>query len=132
MEAYATTSDLEKRWRSLSDLEKPRAEVLLLDASVMVAKACADAGVTIDEDDELQTLTMRSVVCEMVKRAMQQPTDKPSMTQWSQTAGPFTESGTYRNPDGDLFIKESELKRLGAKRQRMFSIMPTGGAVDEG
>lgn len=131
MEAYATVSDLEKRWKALSDLDRPRAEVLLTDASVMVAKVCADSGVTIDESNELQALTLTSVVCEMVKRAMQAPVDAP-VTQFSQTAGPFTESGTYANPHGDLFFKDSELKRLGVKRQRMFSIRPTGGAANEG
>lgn len=125
MEAYASVSDLEKRWRALSDIEAPRAEALLTDASVIVASECARRGVAIDQADELQALTVTAVVCEMVKRAMQAPVDEPAMSQWSKTVGSFTESGTYTNPHGELYLKDSEMKRLGLKGQRMFFV--TGG-----
>lgn len=132
MEAFATTAQLESRWKSLDDVEKPRAEILLMDASVIVATMCAQSGIAIDATDELQTLTIQSIVCEMVKRAMLAPIDEAPMSQFSQTAGAYSESGTYANPNGDLYLTSSEKKRLGLGKQRMFSIQPTGGVADEG
>lgn len=132
MVPYADVVELQKRWRQLSDIEAKRAETLLLDASVIVATMCAQSGIVIDKNNELQTLTINSIVCEMVKRAMLSPVDQAPMTQFSQTAGSYTESGTYANPTGDLYLTSGEKKRLGLGKQRMFSIAPTinvtGGA----
>lgn len=126
MEAFATAADLESRWRMLSDVERKRAETLLADASVIIATKCAQSGIVVDETDELQSLTISSITCEMVKRAMLTPVDQAPMKQFSQTAGPYSESGTYANPNGDLYLTSDEKKRLGIGRQRMFSIAPTG------
>lgn len=40
------------------------------------------------------------------------------MTQISQSALGYTATGTYLVPGGGLFIKKSELARLGLKRQQ--------------
>ena len=45
-------------------------------------------------------------------------TNQEPLSQFSQTAGPYTASGTYLVPGGGLFIKRSELARLGLRRQR--------------
>ena len=44
------------------------------------------------------------------------------MVQESQSALGYTWSGTYLSPGGGLFIKDSELKRLGLKRQKIGGI----------
>lgn len=132
MDAFAEVKQLESRWKTLDDIEKPRAETLLMDASVIIATMCAQSGIKIDEEDELQALTIEAITCEMVKRAMLAPVDEAPMSQFSQTAGPYTESGTYANPNGDLYLTSGEKKRLGLGKQRMFSIRPTGGASNEG
>lgn len=131
MEAFATTEALTKRWRALSDVERERAEALLMDASVIVLTMCAKHGVEIG-GDELQAQNLERITCEMVKRAMLSPVDQAPMSQFSQTAGSYSESGTYVNPTGDLYMTASERKSLGIGRQRMFSIRPMGGAEDEG
>jgi hypothetical protein len=41
------------------------------------------------------------------------------MTQMSQSALGYSYSGTFLNPGGGLFIKKSELARLGLKKQRI-------------
>ena len=131
MEAFATVDDLQKRWKALSDIEKPRAETLLLDASAIISTMCAQSGITIDKTDELQALNLNSITCEMVKRAMLSPLDQAPMSNYSQTAGSYSESGTFVNPTGDLYLTSNEKKRLGIGRQRMFSIQP-GGVANEG
>ena len=133
MESFATITDLQSRWRALSDIEKTRAETLLMDASVIIATMCAQSGIEIDATDELQALTISSITCEMVKRAMLSPVDQAPLKQFSQTAGSYSESGTYVNPTGDLYMTSDEKKRLGIGKQRIFSIRPMiGGAFNEG
>ena len=50
------------------------------------------------------------------------PTDKEPMTQMSESALGYSVSGTYLVPGGGLFIKQSELSRLGLKRQRFGTV----------
>lgn len=132
MEPFATVDNLQTRWKTLSDIEKSRAEALLMDASVIVLTMCAKHGVEIDSGDELQAMNLERIVCEMVKRAMLSPVDQAPMTQFSQTAGSYSESGTYANPTGDLYMTSKDKKSLGIGRQRLFSIQPTGGVANEG
>ena len=132
METFATITDLQSRWRALSDIEKTRAETLLMDASVVIATMCAQSSITIDTTDELQSMTLEAITCEMVKRAMLSPIDQAPMSNYSQTAGSYSESGTFVNPTGDLYLTSSEKKRLGIGKQHMFSIRPTGGVLNEG
>lgn len=132
MEAYATVDELQSRWRALSDVEAKRASTLLMDASVIIATMCSQSSVEIDPADELQAHTLQSITCEMVKRAMLSPVDQAPLSQFSQTAGGYSESGTYVNPTGDLYMTSNEKRRLGIGRQRMFSIRPTGGVSNEG
>ena len=46
------------------------------------------------------------------------------MTQESQSALGYSWSGTYFNAGGGLFVKNSELKRLGLRRQKIEVIEP--------
>ena len=61
----------------------------------------------------------KSVTVDVVGRTLMTSTDSEPMTQESQSAGGYSWSGSYLVPGGGLFIKNSELKRLGLKRQRM-------------
>lgn len=131
MEAFAKTSDLEGRWRELTETEKKRAEILLLDATAKITSMCNDSGVTIDEEDEVQAHNLLSITCEVVKRAMLPSVDSAPATNYSQGAGGYTESITYANPTGDLYLTSAEKKLLGIGRQRIFSIQPTGGVLSD-
>ena len=129
MTAYATLEDLQSRWRQLSADEQQRATTLLSDAAVKIALACKQSGVAIDAADELQSEALKSINCEMVKRAMMSPIDMPPMSSFAQTAGSYSESQTYVNPTGDLYMTLGEKKMLGIGTQKMGSITPLiGGA----
>lgn len=110
--AYADVSDLEIRWRTLTDDEQTRAEALLDDASAML-----DAYVTVDETDEQQLKLLKIVVCNMVERAMSTVTtdgvDLFGVSQQSMTAGPYAQTFNYANPTGDLYITKVEKRMLG-------------------
>jgi len=109
--AYADVSDLEVRWRTLTDDEQARAAVLLDDASAML-----DAYVTVDETDEQQMKLLKIVTCNMVERAMSTASDDGvdlyGVTQQSMTAVGFTRQFSYANPTGDLYITKAEKKML--------------------
>lgn len=128
MDAYATASDLEKRWRKLVDDEVNRASTLLSDASVRIAAECRRSGVSVEEPDEAMSSALRIVACEMVKRAMASPVNQSPVTQGSMTAGPYSESWTYANPTGALYMTKAERRLLGIGPRASFA-NPWGDAT---
>ena len=71
----------------------------------------------IAEDPDL-ALVAKSVTVDVVARTLLTSTNDEPMTQTSESALGYSFSGTYLVPGGGLFIKRSELARLGLKRQR--------------
>lgn len=60
----------------------------------------------------------KSVTVDVVARTLMTSTNSEPMSQESQSALGYSWSGTYLVPGGGLFIKKSELARLGLRRQR--------------
>lgn len=126
MAAFATLDDMTVLWRAMSAEEQSRASALLEIVSASLRAEADKVGKDLDamvaENQNLAAVA-RSVTVDVVARALMTATDQEPMTQFTQTAGPYSASGTYLVPGGGLFIKRSELARLGLRRQRM-------GAVD--
>lgn len=118
---YATIADIEALWRPLTDAEKTRAENLLpvVSASLRTEAALVsrDLDAMIAADPDLGEVA-KSVTIDVVARTLLTSTENEPMTQYSQSAMGYSVSGTYLVPGGGLFIKNSELKRLGLKRQK--------------
>lgn len=118
---FATTDDLEARWRDLSAAEKTRAAVLIDDASSLIR--ALRPGIDADIDADLMDPNLpRAAVCSMVRRAMQAGGALAGVTQVGQTTGPFSVQQTFSNPSGDLFLSAAEKKLLGIGRQRAFMV----------
>ena len=94
---YATVEDLMLLWRPLTLQEQQRAAELLPVICASLRTEAKKAGRDLDAMTD---------------------TDQEPMTQFSQSAGGCTASGTFLVPGGGLFIKKSELARLGLRRQR--------------
>lgn len=124
--AFATVEDLERRWRPLTEDEQETAEALLEDAAVLLASA-----VTIDPDDTQQASLLRVISCAAVRRAMAPMTDGTmGVTQGSISADVYSQSWTFSNPAGDLYISKKELKALGVGAGFFATIPPViGGAT---
>ena len=118
---YATVADLSARWGN--DFEDARASVLLADASVEIDVALQSAG--IDPEDVSADILSR-VSCAMVKRALS--IDDIGVSSTQMTAGPFSQTQSYSNPMGDLYLTKAEKKLLGIGKQRIGTIMPSIGA----
>ena len=83
------------------------------------------------EDGELYEGVLVSVVVDVVARTLMTSTEGEPLTQESQGALGYTWSGTYLVPGGGLFIKKSELARLGLRRQK-YGVIETWDATFEG
>lgn len=122
MASYATTEDLRTLWRSLSKAEEERAAALLPVVSDTLRQEAKNVGRDLDEMIASGAV-LQSVVCsvtvDITARALMTPNDEAPMSQMSQSALGYTVSGTYLVPGGGLFVKRSELARLGLLRQRV-------------
>lgn len=121
MASFATTEDLEKLWRPLKSDETTRAESLLEVVSDSLRVEAGKVGKDLDAmaaDSVSFANVVKSVTVDIVARTLMTSTDQEPMTQMSQSALGYSVQGSYLVPGGGLFIKKSELARLGFRRQR--------------
>lgn len=120
-EPFATVADITALWRPLSEAEKERAEALLPVVSDSLRQEAIKVGKDLDQmlaDGEVLENVLKSVVVDVVARTLMTSTDSEPMTQFSESALGYSASGTFLVPGGGLFIKTSELARLGLRRQK--------------
>ncbi|MBO7670896.1 MAG: hypothetical protein J6S60_09940 [Oscillospiraceae bacterium] len=135
MADYATVADLVALWRPLTTAEREMAAQLIPMVSAEIRAKAKQYGKDFDEliaGDDTGDLTqvVRSVCCDVVRRYMcDVSADGPSLTQMSQGAGGYTVSGSFLVPGGGLFLKRSELDRLGLRRQRI-GVIEFYGSMD--
>lgn len=123
--AFADVTDIEARWRPLSADEAARADVLIGDASAMLS-----ALVRVKPCDTVQSDLLRSVCCSMVIRSMSAAeAGNVGVSQASMTAGPYTQSWTYSNTSGDMYLTKNERRLLGIGSGRV-GWAPLGGSHD--
>ena len=134
MEAFATVDDLEQRWRPLEESERTFAGTALLDATAMIANLLRKYRVEVDPNDEVQKHNLCRVTCNVVMRtmvAMQNGNgDIDPYTQQTVTAGVFSQTYMYANPNGDFYLRAEERRSLGIGRMRIGSLAATT-ALDE-
>ena len=121
MKNFATVDELQELWRPLKLDEQKRAEALLKVVSASLRVEAEKVGKDLDKlfvANESYACVVKSVVVDVVARTFMTSTDQEPMTQVSEGALGYTWSGSYLVPGGGLFIKDSELKRLGLKKQR--------------
>ena len=121
MENFATVEDVQTLWRTLKFDERKRAEALLEVVSnnlrVEARKIGKDLDIMVSEDSSYASV-VKSVTVDVVARTLMTSTNQEPMTQFTESALGYSVSGSYLVPGGGLFIKDSELKRLGLKKQR--------------
>ena len=123
MTAYATISDINILWkRTIKESEQDKAETLINIVSASLRSEAKKVGKDLDkmiEDDPDLLLIAKDITVSVVGRYLDDTSTGPAMSQMSQSAGGYSVSGTYLVPGGGIFIKKSELARLGLRRQQM-------------
>ena len=122
---YATLDDMTLLWRPMTEGEQVRAAALLPIICASLRNEAAKVGKDLDAMVAASTdlaAVAKSVTVDVVARTLMTATDGEPMTQMTQSAGGYSASGTFLVPGGGLFIKKSELARLGLRRQRLGGI----------
>ena len=126
MVSFASIDDLTVLWRPLKTEETERAGKLLevvSDSLRMEAhKVGKDLDVMVGESPPYFLGVVKSVVVDIVARTLMTSTDQEPITQGTESALGYSQSVSYLVPGGGLFIKNSELNRLGLRKQRIGGI----------
>lgn len=121
MKPFATIENVETMWRKLKQDEISRATALLDVISNALRLEARKVGKDLDKmvaSDEVYASVACSVTVDVIARTLMTSTNQEPMTQMTQSALGYSYSGSYLVPGGGMFIKNSELSRLGLKRQR--------------
>lgn len=118
---YCSVDDVISLWRTLKNDEILRVKELIpiVENSLRVeADKIAKDLDQMAKDNEAYRDVLKSVIVDVVARTLMTATDQEPMTQYSESALGYSFSGSFLVPGGGLFIKRSELSRLGLRRQR--------------
>lgn len=122
---FATIEDLRTLWRSMTLEEENRAKAYLPIVSNELRYQADRYGKDLDEmiakNPSLSDIA-KSVTCDVVARILLTSTTTEPMSTMTETANGYSMSGTYLIPGGGVFIKKSELARLGLRRQKLKSL----------
>ena len=118
---YATVDDITAMWRPMTTEEQNRAEVLLTTVSselrLKASRVHMDLDALVTGNPDFAQVA-KSVTVDVTARALMTSTDSEPVTQMSQSAMGYSAQASFLVPGGGLFIKKSELERLGIRRQR--------------
>lgn len=121
MADFATIQDITSLFRALTSAESTRATALLPVVSDNLREEAKKVGKNLDlmiEESPSYANVVKSVVVDIVSRALMTSTNQEPMTQMSESALGYSFQGSFLVPGGGLFIKRSELARLGLRKQR--------------
>ena len=118
---YCSVDDVISLWRPLKNDEILRVKELIPIVENSLRVEADKVGKDLDQmakENEAYRDVLKSVIVDVVARTLMTATDQEPMTQYSESALGYSFSGSFLVPGGGLFIKKSELSRLGLKRQR--------------
>ena len=121
MADFATVQDITELFRELTPEEISRASSLLPVVSDSLRVEARNVGKNLDEmveSDQAYANVVKSVTVDVVARTLLTSTENEPMTQMSESALGYSFQGSYLVPGGGLFIKNTELARLGLRKQR--------------
>lgn len=121
MADFATINDVISLWRDMTPQEIERAEALLSVVSDNLRVEAKKVGKDLDSmvsDDTSFSNVVKSVTVDIIARTLMTSTNQEPMTQTSESALGYSYSGSFLVPGGGLFIKRTELARLGLRKQR--------------
>ena len=126
MTPYATIADLRAKY-NLNPSQEAVAETYLEDASILIRDMLAAEGKSVEDylDD-----TVTKITRDVAYRGLSAVQDGSIVSQYTQSAVGYSETFTFSNPQGDLYLTKLEKKQLGIGGSRMYSIYPHVGVFD--
>ena len=127
MPLTVTVEQVESLFRPLTVDERTKAAALIPVVTASLKQEAKKVGRDLEQmitDGDLYEEVFTSVVVDVVGRTLMTSTSQEPMSQMSQSALGYSVSGTFLVPGGGLFIKKSELARLGLRRQRIRMVDP--------
>ena len=121
MADFATLDDITGLFRELTPEESSRATSLLPVVSDNLRIEARNVGKNLDEmveADQAYANVVKSVTVDIVSRTLLTSTTNEPAIQTSESALGYSQSTTFLVPGGGLFIKNTELTRLGLRKQR--------------
>ena len=122
MNNFATVEEIEELWRTMNTTERSRAEALIPVVCSSLRMEADKVGKDLDRmiagSPDFANVA-RSVTADIVARVLMTSTNQEPMSQMSQAALGYSASGTFLVPGGGIFIKKSELARLGLRKQKI-------------
>lgn len=125
MSDFATVQDIESLKRTLTTEEKAQATSLLPIVSDILRAEAAKVDKDLDAiiiAKPYMANVAKSVTVDVVMREIMTRKDREPVQQMSESALGYSVSYTTPNPGDGIYIKKSELSRLGLKRQRLGTI----------
>lgn len=122
MSTFATVKDVIEIFRPLSNDEVARTEKLLPLVADSLRQEALLRNKNLDsmiEKGEVLATVVKSVVVDVIARTLMTSTNQEPAIQSSQSAMGYSVSSTHLVPGGGLFIKKSELSRIGIIRGGM-------------
>lgn len=122
MQPFVTIEDVELLFRPLTVSEGKKAEALLSVVSDVLRQEAKKRNKDLDSmiaNGAIYENVVKSVCVDVIARNLLTSTENEPMEQFSQSAMGYSVSGTFLVPGGGLFIKKSELARLGLTRQKI-------------
>lgn len=115
METFASIKDYEDRYGDVSDTIT--LSEVLQDATRLIQASLKASGI---DPSEADAGSLMQVCRTMAYRSMGDEPGTPfGATQFTQAAGEFTESYSFRNPYGEVYLTKAEKKLLGIGRARI-------------
>lgn len=112
MTAFATVTDLQAGWKTLTTAEQDVATTLLLRATATLTAILARRGVEIDATDDVQAENLKTVTCNMVRRSMSSG-GADGIAQVSQMVGSTSVTAQMSNPEGAFYLSRLDKELLG-------------------
>lgn len=116
MDPFATVADLAAGWSDYDESMADEASTLLGRVSRRLRIMCVRAGSWRDPaGDEDWAEALRDVTCEVVRRALaaRAVADGAPVSQFTETATPYSNSYIFSNANGDLYLSRQERLVLG-------------------
>lgn len=128
-----TLEDLKILFRPLTQAEELKADRLIDTVYEILQQEAKRVGKdlqTMIDRGDLSLRVLQSVIADIVGRTLMTATNQEPVSQFTQSALGYSVSGTYLVPGGGIYVKKSELARLGLRRQRV-GVMDVYG-LDQG